>query len=90
MKVLYNYHKLTQSSGDFKKVPKELAADGDDKNEIADILPHIDTLIDRMESNKQVLAKKIFTIRKSIQNESFLNDPFLQNQIEINQLQMNK
>jgi len=39
----------------------------DDKVEIANILPHIDTLIDRMEANKQVLAKKIFTLRKSIQ-----------------------
>lgn len=38
-----------------------------DKNEIAAILPHIDTLIDRMETNKQLLASKIFTIRKSIQ-----------------------
>lgn len=39
----------------------------DDKVEIENILPHIDTLIDRMESNKKVLAKKIFTLRKSIQ-----------------------
>lgn len=33
--ILVNYHKLTSASNGLQKVPKELAADGDEKNEIA-------------------------------------------------------
>lgn len=41
--------------------------DENDRQKIIDILPHIDCLIEKMESNKQTLANKIYTVRTSIQ-----------------------
>lgn len=53
---------------EFRKEDTEYKLDdAQDKEEIAAILPHIDTLIDRMEKNKKDLAGKIFTLRKSIE-----------------------
>lgn len=49
-----------------KEQAEHKLVDAHDKEVIADILPHIDTLIDRMEKNKKDLAGKIFTLRKSI------------------------
>lgn len=49
-----------------KDQAKHKTVDADDKEKIADILPHIDILIERMEKNKKDLAGKIFTLRKSI------------------------
>lgn len=39
----------------------------DEKEAVLAILPHIDTLIDKLENNKQMLAGKIYSLRKSIQ-----------------------
>lgn len=39
--------------------------DVNDRQKIIDILPHIDCLIDKMESNKQNLANQILDIRRS-------------------------
>lgn len=41
--------------------------DENDRQKIIDMLPHIDCLIEKMESNKQTLANKIFAVRHSIQ-----------------------
>jgi len=38
----------------------------DEKDAVLAILPHIDLLIDKLENNKQVLAGKIYSLRKTI------------------------
>ncbi|MCS5711433.1 hypothetical protein [Candidatus Berkiella aquae] len=52
---------------DFRNAyPEQNLDELQDKQQIIDMIPVIDTLIEKMESNKQKLAKEILVVRKSI------------------------